>query len=162
VPWQADLANPLAGGLILADGMLTVQQLFARPPTGRQLVIVAACESHMAGMAAPDEVVGLPAALYQAGASGVIAAQWRVHELAAMLVLRQVHERLRDGASPVRALTTAQCWLSTVTRRELINQHSDLFRSYRPASPARPDPSSEEDRPYENPAYWSAFSYTGI
>jgi len=159
---QADLANPLAGGLILADGMLTVQQLFARPPTGRQLVIVAACESHMAGMAAPDEIVGLPVALYQAGASGIIAAQWQVDERAATLVLRHFHERLRDGASPVRALTAAQYWLSTATRCELIDQHPDLFRSYRPASRATPKPAREEDQPYANPSYWSAFSYTGI
>ena len=159
---QADLANPLAGGLILSDGMLTVQQLFARPPAGRQLVIVAACESHMAGMAAPDEIVGLPAALYQAGASGIIAAQWEVDERAATLILRNFHERLRAGASPVRALTAAQHWLGTATRHELIDQHPDLFRFYRPASRATPKSAREDDRPYANPAYWSAFTYTGI
>jgi CHAT domain len=159
---QADLANPLAGGLVLADGMLTVQQLFARPPTGRQLMIVAACESHMTGMDAPDEIVGLPTALYQAGASGIIAAQWQVDERAAVLALRHFHERFRDGASPVRALTAAQHWLSTVTQRELINQHPDLFRFYHPASHATPNPARDDDQPYANPAYWSAFSYTGI
>jgi CHAT domain-containing protein len=159
---QADLVNPLAGGLVLADGMLTVQKLFARPPTGRQLMIVAACESHMAGMGAPDEIVGLPAALYQAGASGIIAAQWQVDERAAALALRHFHEWLRDGASPVRALTAAQHWLSTATRSELTDQHPDLFLSYRPASRATPDPAREDDQPYANPAYWSAFSYTGI
>ena len=158
----ADLANPLAGGLILADEILTVQQMFARPPTSRQLVIIAACESHMAGMTAPDEIVGLPAALYQAGASGVIAAQWQVNERAATLVLRHFHERLRNGASPVQALTAAQHWLSIATRRELIGQHPDLFRSYRPASRAATGPAREDDQPYANPAYWSAFSYTGI
>ena len=116
----------------------------------------------MAGMAAPDEIVGLPAALYQAGASGIIAAQWQVDERAATLVLRHFHERFRDGASPVRALTAAQHWLSTATRRELIDQHPDLFRSYRLASRATPNLAREEDEPYANPAYWSAFSYTGI
>lgn len=158
---QADLENPLAGGLILTDGRLTVQQLFARPPTGRPLVIVAACESHVAGTAAPDEIVGLPAALYQAGASGIIAAQWQVDERAAALLLRHFHRRLRDGDSPVRALTAAQSWLSTVTRPELLSQHPDLFRHYRPASRAVPDPDGEEEPPYGEPAYWSAFSYTG-
>jgi CHAT domain-containing protein len=77
-------------------------------------------------------------------------------------VLRHFHERLRDGASPVRALTAAQYWLSTATRCELIDQQPDLFRRYRPASGATPNPADEEDQPYANPAYWSAFSYTGI
>ena len=62
----------------------------------------------------------------------------------------------------MQALTAAQHWLSIATRRELISQHPDLFRSYRPASRAATDPAREDDQPYANPAYWSAFSYTGI
>ena len=62
----------------------------------------------------------------------------------------------------MRALTAAQYWLSTATRSELIDQHPDLFRSYHPPSRTAPDPAREEDQPYANPAFWSAFSYTGI
>ena len=62
----------------------------------------------------------------------------------------------------MRALTAAQHWLSTATQRELINQHPDLFRFYHPASDGKSDPAREDYQPYANPAYWSAFSYTGI
>jgi hypothetical protein len=154
---KADAADPLAGGLVVHDGMLTVQQLFRRLPARRQLVIVAACESHVAGTAAIDEVIGFPAALHQAGASGVIAAQWEVDERAAAVVLRQLNDRLAAGTPPPHALAQAQDWLRTATRSALARQYPDLYRTLGPAG-SQPD---DLDMPHADPVDWAAFAYTG-
>jgi hypothetical protein len=161
---QADLADPLSSALLLADGRLTVRDLFARSPLRRQLVILTACESQLVGSAAPDEMIGLPAALIQAGAFGVIAAQWPVDERAALLVLRRFYECLDAGTPPARALTLAQDWLRTATLGELTDTYPDLFDHPGPDVPV--DPARAAGRrahvPYDRPVDWAAFTYTGM
>lgn len=157
---QADLADPLSGGLLLQDGWLTVQQLLTlRPPQRRQLVILAACQSQVAGLAAPDEVIGLPAVLYQAGAVGVVAAQWQVDAYAAFALLRRFHDYFLGGLPPAQALAAAQAWLRNVTKAELTSRYPDLF----PSRPARhPVAAGRATRqPYHEPVHWAAFGYTG-
>lgn len=154
---EADLTDPFSSGLLLTDGRLTVRTLLARPPLRRQLVILSACESHLGGTAAPDEIIGLPAALFQAGALGVIAAQWKVREQVALLVSRKFYEHLENGTSPARALTAAQRWLRTATLGELTSAHPDLITISR-ATAAR----QHEEILYGRPVDWAAFTYTGI
>ena len=154
---EADLTDPFSSGLLLTDGRLTVRTLLARPPLRRQLVILSACESHLGGTAAPDEIIGLPAALFQAGALGVIAAQWRVSERAALLVSRKFYEHLENRTSPARALTAAQRWLRTATLGELTSTYPDLF-TVSPAMAAQ----RHEEILYDRPVDWAAFTYTGI
>jgi hypothetical protein len=156
---RADLADPLSGGLLLQDGWLTVQQLFARPPQRRQLVILAACESQVTGAAAPDEVIGLPVALYQAGAAGVVAAQWRVEERAALVLLRRFHDYFFDGRPPAQALAAAQAWLRDATMPEMTSRYPALFPSRPPRRQVAAGRASH--KPYQEPVHWAAFGYTG-
>jgi hypothetical protein len=159
---KADLTDPLQGGLLLSDGRLTVQMLLSRPPLRRQLVILAACESQVGGATAPDEIIGLPAALYQAGAAGVVAAQWEIGERAALLLLRKFHDELRGSTSPARALTRAQDWLRTATEGEMKSAYPELFASDpRPRSPVMAARRAAQ-APYEEPVHWAAFGYTGL
>jgi CHAT domain-containing protein len=156
---QADLADPLAGGLLLQDGWLTVQQLLTRPPQRGQLVILAACQSQVAGLAAPDEVIGLPAALYQAGAAGVVAAQWQVDANAAFALLRRFHDYFLGGLPAAQALAAAQAWLRDATMAELASRYPDLF----PSRPAKHQVAVGRAtyQPYHEPVHWAAFGYTG-
>jgi hypothetical protein len=158
---RADLADPLSGGLLLKDGWLTVQQLLGRPPLRRQLVILAACESQVSGTSAPDEVIGLPAALYQAGAAGVVAAQWQVEERAALVLLRRFHDHLDGGHPPARALAAAQAWLRTATSQDMTSRYPDLFRAGRRTRHAVPA-GRDSYVPYAEPVHWAAFGYTGV
>ena len=159
---RADLADPLASGLLLMDGWLTVRALLSRAPLRRQLVILGACESQVAGISVPDEVIGLPASLYQAGAAGVVAAQWQVDERAALLLLRRFHDLLSAGSYPAQAVSAAQDWLRTTTRGEMSSRYPELFA----ASPSPQNSELAAQRaacvPYEDPVHWAAFSYTGI
>ena len=91
-----DLREPRRSALVLADGQrLTVQQLLdmriRRSPHGR-LAILTACETALAGTDLPDEVISLPAALLQAGMTGVVATQWAVTGLPAALLSARLYE----------------------------------------------------------------------
>jgi hypothetical protein len=159
---RADLTDPLSSGLRLMDGWMTVRTLFGRRPLRSQLVILSACESQVGGQAAPDEVIGLPAALFQAGAAGVIASQWKVSEQAALLIMRKFYDQLDAGAAPARALTTAQNWLRTAAKDELISAYPSLFTVARQAPGRRLPGAASAEPPYGNPVHWAAFTYTGI
>ena len=157
---RADLADPLSSGLRLMDGWMTVKTMFARRPLRPQLVILSACESQVSGHAAPDEVIGLPAALFQAGAAGVIASQWKVSEQVALLTMRKFYDQLDTGAAPARALTAAQNWLRTATKDELISSYPDLFTVARGISGWKVPGSADAEPPYGNPVCWAALRHT--
>ncbi|WP_449060973.1 CHAT domain-containing protein [Planomonospora algeriensis] len=155
---RAEPADPLLGGLELMDGRLSVGALMGRPPGRPQLVVLAACESQTTGTAAPNEAVGLPAALIQAGAAGVVAAQWQVDERAAMLLLNRFHDFLAAGRSPARALTEAQCWLRGADGAEIATRYPELTSRRRSSAFAG---QRNAAIPYKEPVYWAAFGYTG-
>ena len=157
---SSDPADPLESGLYLRDGRLTVRTLLARPPTGRQLVIFAACETNVVGTQVPDEIIGLPLAFLQAGASGVIATQWRVNEQAALALLRRFREELAADAAPARALAVAQHWLARATWGDLADRYPSLMRDPLPSDPAMAG-SRKAMIPFADPLSWAAFCYTG-
>jgi hypothetical protein len=89
---------------------------------GARLYFLSACDSGVAGTAAPQEVVALPSALIQLGAAAVIASQWPVsYTTAAVLALRfyqacadgvprpPLSHRPSDGYRPPRAVRSAPC-----------------------------------------------------
>jgi CHAT domain-containing protein len=156
---KAELASPLASGLGLSDGRLTVQMLLSRPPGRRQLIVLSACESHVAGADVPDEVIGLPAALVQAGATGVVASQWRISEDAAAALLRRFREVVNDGEPPATALAVAQGWLRGASGAELAERYPDIFNE--PSQSAAQQADRNQRRPFEEPRFWAAFCYTG-
>jgi hypothetical protein len=157
---SSDPGDPLESGLYLRDGRLTVRMLLARPPAGRQLIILGACETNVIGTQVPDEIIGLPLAFLQAGASGVVATQWRVNEQAAAALLRRFREELATGMAPARALAVAQGWLGSATWGELAERYPTVLRDPLPRDPAMAVRRKALPR-FDEPLSWAAFSYTG-
>lgn len=157
---SSDPGDPLESGLYLRDGRLTVRMLLGRPPVGRQLVILGACETNVIGAQVPDEIIGLPLAFLQAGASGVVATQWRVNEQAAVALLRRFREELAVGMTPARALAVAQDWLGRTTWGELAERYPTVLRDPLPRDPAMAARRKALPR-FNEPQSWAAFSYTG-
>ena len=154
---QSDLHQPLASGLHLADGLLTVRRLLMRPPTRQQQVILTSGGSCGGGGTPPDDVVTLPEALLHCGAAGVVATQWEIELRPATLLVRRLHELLRGGQTPLRALHTAQMWLRHTTQDEFEAAYPDVYRDDR----ADMGVERARTRPYADPFYWAAFCYTG-
>lgn len=98
-----------AGGLLLAhDEVLRVKDLRAMHLKLR-LAVLSACETGVPGLELPDEVVGLPAALVEAGAAGVVASLWGVPDESTAQLAGRFHVLWREeGLPPPEALRQAQ------------------------------------------------------
>jgi hypothetical protein len=120
------------GGLLLADDQILsvgdLQELRLR----LRLAVLSACETGVPGTELPDEVVGVPSALVEAGAAGVVASLWAVNDYTTAELMKEFYRLWRqEGMEPTEALRQAQ--LALRRRAELA---------------ARPH-------------YWAAFTYTG-
>ncbi|MHA5049323.1 CHAT domain-containing protein [Streptomyces sp. SD15] len=112
--------SPLDACLLLAPaeggtGRLPVREILrqarGRPPGAPGgLVVLDACVSdHATGDF--DEALTLSTAFLAAGATGVVGSRWEVPDGLTGLMMYVFHDRLRTGATPVRALREAQLWL---------------------------------------------------
>lgn len=89
-----DLDHPWQGGLLLADGFLTVSDLSHLRPADGALAFLAACQTATSGTALPDENINLVSAVQCAGYQQVIGTLWPVLDAPAAFVTRQVYRRL--------------------------------------------------------------------
>jgi CHAT domain-containing protein/tetratricopeptide (TPR) repeat protein len=133
---------------------------------GARLVTLAACESGVVDhVLSPDEYVGLPGALLQAGGAGVNSSLWAVHDLACALLWPAFYERhVRRGDPPAAALRSAQLWLRDLgadeareiaarwRERGFLLGEDDLQALIR-RTEGRP--------PFAHPSAWAAFTCTG-
>ena len=130
---RANLLNPLDSGLALAGGeRLTLDDVLQARLDAR-LAVLSACETALPGATLPDEVIGLPAGLVQAGAIGVIGSLWSVPDMATAELMTRFYAAWRcDGMQPAEALRQAQ-------------------RSIR----------DDPNHAWSHPFYWAAFGYHG-
>ncbi|MCC7139329.1 MAG: CHAT domain-containing protein [Planctomycetes bacterium] len=109
---EVDALRPAQSALRLAptashDGRLRVGDLLSwRVPA--DLVVLSACESGRGTPVRGEGLVGLARAMMHAGAPRVIASLRRVDDDATRALMTTLHERLRAGVSPARALREAQ------------------------------------------------------
>ena len=99
--------NPLFSQLMLADGPMTMCDLSAlrRAPS---LLILSSCDAGLSAVHPGDELQGLAAALLGLGTQTVIAGLGPVDDEATLHLMTDLHERLRAGTPPARALAEAQ------------------------------------------------------
>jgi CHAT domain-containing protein len=109
---------------------------------GLRLLILSACQTALLDLqGARDEGHSLAAAMVQAGAQAVMAAQWAVDDKATyLLMVRFAQEWLpqMEQEPPATALARAQAWLRSVTNEELVHWHRtiptpDGMKSLRPS-----------------------------
>ena len=149
---QAHPTAALDSALLLSDGDLTVRRLLGQDRCAARLVILSACESQVFDPRMTDEIIGLPLALHQAGASAVIAGQWTVDDIATALLMRRLHDALLRGAPAAEALATAQNWLRAASRKDLHDAYPDAYRVVG---------AGHSVRPFSDPAYWAGFTCSG-
>ena len=93
--------------LLLSDGPLTVQELYARGLAPHRLVL-AACESGAGVSYAGDEVLGFVSALLARGTAGVLASTAAVPDVEAVDLMTAIHRQLAQGATMAHALHIAR------------------------------------------------------
>jgi len=154
----ARLDQPLDSGLLLSGNeMLTLRDFLGMRLEKVDLAVLSACDTGQMGTALPDEAVGLPGGMLQAGARGVISALWPIDSFATLLLVARFYECLRDdGLAPAAALGRAQCWLRDTTNQEKGAHFKDVPEIRRPLLMRDPDA-----RDHAALSDWAAFSYAG-
>jgi CHAT domain-containing protein len=147
---SADFDSPLDSGLLMAnDETLSLRDFFNLDLQVR-LATLSACETGLPGLTLPDEVVSLPTGLLQAGVAGVVASLWSVADSSTMLLMVKFYDLWRkQNLAPSEALRQAQIWLRDSPEGEFEALSVGLYTV------------TPEQRCFEHPFYWAAFSYTG-
>jgi CHAT domain-containing protein len=157
---EADRENPLekTGLFMVNHEMLTVQD-FLNANLNARLVGLSACETGIIGEKLPDEVVGLPTSLLQAGVAGVVASLWVADDFSTMLLMAQFYQRWFNEYpdNPAEALRFAQIWVRDSTQSK-IEEFLKTFLSESEVNEILEDKEINFSHPY----FWAAFSYTGV
>ena len=123
--------------------------------------MLSACDTHLSGRQLPDEAMGLPAGLIQAGFAGVVASHWAVLDRPAAGLMIRFHELWHgQGLPPAAALALAQRWLRTATAAELTACLDGAHGQSVPEPAAAARRNARAGR-YGHPYYWAAFALTG-
>jgi tetratricopeptide (TPR) repeat protein len=102
-----DAGRPLQSGILLADGTLTLPDLF-RLRLNARLVTLSACQTALSALEPGDELLGLREALLAAGAKSLLVSLWPVDDASTGRLMSGFYERLLSGLAPVEALADAQ------------------------------------------------------
>jgi CHAT domain-containing protein len=165
---------PLESGLELAAGeALTLRDILdgGLDFSAVRLAVLSACETgFLEYRLTPDEVVSLPAALLQAGVTGVISSLWSVGDLASTIFVRELYRaHIGDGLEPAQALRQAQMRLREGTAAglgvaELCEEWLDRSGGRdRHAYLALRHHSAHPDAvPFRHPRHWAGFVLAGL
>lgn len=166
----ASLSSPLESGLVMAhDELLTVRDFLDRRIPGARLAVLSACETAIPGAELPDECVGLPGGLLQAGVAGIAASLWSVADVSTALLMHRFYDLWRgaEKLDPAEALRSAAAWVRDTTNAEKVayllgsppqktkardaadSLHRDLLQ-YPPG-----------EHTFAHPFHWAAFVYVG-
>jgi len=100
--------NPLFSSLHLADGWITVRDIYSQNLKA-EIVTLSACETGLNKIFAGDEILGLARGFLSAGASSLCLSLWTVNDEAAAELMSDFYAELQAGKSVSKALKIAQC-----------------------------------------------------
>jgi len=102
--------NPLFSALRLADGWLTVRDVYELDLQA-ELVTLSACETGMSHVAPGDELLGIARGFLSPGTPSLVVSLWTVDDAATLALMTTFYEQLRAGHRPAAALRAAQVLL---------------------------------------------------
>jgi CHAT domain-containing protein len=105
-------AYPLYSALILAsdqndDGGLEVHEIFQLKLKPAYLVTLSACETHLGGIQAGDEIIGMSRAFIYAGTPSILASLWKVDDYYTSKLMVAFYRALKQTGK-IEALHTAR------------------------------------------------------
>ena len=157
--------------LLLADGDLTLSDIFKLDLSQTRQAVLSACETGVPGLKLIEEMIGLPSGMMQAGVPGVIGSLWSVSDMSTAMLMARFYSLWKEkNNSPQEALRQAQIWLrdsTTEQKKDYFSREMEMQTVRMGLDTAQAfyqsigwnDPGA---RVFESPFYWAAFTYTGI
>jgi CHAT domain-containing protein len=102
--------NPIFSSIRLGDSHLSLFELYQLPLTA-ELVTLSGCSTGLNVVVGGDELVGLMRGLLYAGAQGILASLWDVHDRSTAEFMTAFYQRLQQKASKAEALRAAMAEL---------------------------------------------------
>ena len=165
-----DLEKPLQSGLELADGTLTLEEIFRYFDLKNcSLVTLSACKTGQVQLDNTDEYISLTSGFLLAGSPTLYVTLWSVDALSTAILLIKTYENLTQNPGKFAlSLTQAQIWLRDTTAQGFLNwathcphlsdEHKGILqRSFNRAL----GKSGADARIYENPYHWAGFCAAG-
>ncbi len=167
-----NLNSPLDSGLLLADGILTLENIIAKLNLSNcSLVTLSACETGQVAIDRTDEYISLSSGFILAGSPSVMVSLWSVNQVSTALLMIRTYELLQQQPGKLaQALQAAQKWLreTTVSGFEQWRQECPLFsdgwrKKLQPviAKMGQKTERGMNHRPYQSPYHWAAFCIVG-
>jgi tetratricopeptide (TPR) repeat protein len=151
-------------GIALAgDEPICIANLLTNASTEKGFAFLSACETAVPSGILSDEVFGLPMALIATGFWCVVGSMWPIGDVSSALLAHRFYFNWFHGSgTPEDALRHAQQWIRDTTNGEKI----DYFKGFETSSAARKTCAHLQgypanDRTFEHPRFWAAFSVAG-
>jgi hypothetical protein len=100
--------DPLFSALRLADGWLTVHDIYALRLRAR-LVTLSGCQTGRQSIGPGDDLIGLARGFFRAGAYQLVVSLWMVDDASTSLLMEHFYGALSRGLTAPAALRAAQC-----------------------------------------------------
>jgi CHAT domain-containing protein/TolA-binding protein len=104
--------DPLLSALHMADGVVTVEDMLARAPRTK-LLVLSGCVTGLSERRPGDELIGLARAALLAGARSILVTLWETSDEASRSFFQHFYRALLDGSTVSEAVAWAQHQLAT-------------------------------------------------
>ena len=98
--------QPLFSGILLADGWLTLPQIY-QLKLNANLMVLSGCETGGHDIQAGDELLGLVRSFLYAGADSLLVSLWRVSDHSTSFFMKQFYSHLSSGSSKLESWNRA-------------------------------------------------------
>ncbi len=164
---EADLNDPLNSKLRLADGEVTLGEIFTWRLPDLLEVFLACCETNFTPQTTPaDDILVIAAGWLSAGALNVVSTLWAVDDCATALFSILYYEQRQQQPTLERseALRRAQFQLRNLTGEEFKTQYRAPLEEYLRQIGKNRDLEwyCNLQNPFESPRYWAAFVSQGM
>jgi CHAT domain-containing protein/tetratricopeptide (TPR) repeat protein len=169
-----DQNDPLQSGLQLADGTLTLEEIFRHFNLSEcSLVTLSACETGQVQLDNTDEYISLTSGFLLAGSPSLYVTLWSVNSLSTAILLIKTYENLYHQPGKLAlALNQAQIWvrdtdfqgfLKWTNECHLLDQNQDGRKTLQRALKKELELQKQETHAkiYQNPYHWAGFCMAG-
>nr|WP_309232587.1 tetratricopeptide repeat protein [Cylindrospermum sp. FACHB-282] len=157
---------------LVNEDKLILEEIYQHTLASYNLVTLWACENlSTSNHNINSEYVGLATGFLSGGVPHVVSTIWTVESSATALVMIEFYRRLQPNKSAVTALAEATAWLKDLTAVELTKWYENLLnilqpedfrtRAYLATQMYRSSKLEPEQKLYNHPYYWAAFTVSG-